>query len=595
MGLPTCLSKPSSIDVIIGCCFFIPLYFWQWNYLLDMTQPYINGEKTSKGLTEGWIPGRLQDLSDVQWRQWRRNLPLLCLFLFSFVILSNLFNLLLNKWMAQQQQQRLQDSEEMEEGFDESFKKNRVRYKMLFHFWASFGMIVFMHRSNFIKVYGFMAINYWIGRYFGKSRWNLPITWLFNLTLLFSSHYYSGYPQFIYFANLPLFGPYLSWLDSKGILSWETYFKLVILRMISANCDYYWMLQNIPLSDRLKSQIRHAHEKGELQFHANWQPKQEELGIGISFKDEEKEYNLRAEVHQPMSDYNLLYYYSYCLYIPLYIAGPIITYNAFVSQIKSKFLDMTLQVKVGLFVRLLFSTLLLEVALHYIYTHSWTLSGEWKEFSSLEVAFTGYYVVIFMSVKFMIIWRFFRIFAFFDHIYCLDNMGRCVNNHFTFTGFWRSWHRSLNLWTIRYMYVPLGGRKTQRFTIWLIFLFIGLWHDLWWRWITWALTNCLFFSLEIIILISASKWEFMTKSATMGIVWKWIVRAAASCNIFLLILAQMSLLHGFEDTPLFISKIFLSSDGLLIFMSGFFFFLSGIPLMQDIREREQSKDDGKRF
>ena len=42
-----------------------------------------------------------------------------------------------------------------------------------------------------------------------------------------------------------------------------------------------------------------------------------------------------------------------------------------------------------------------------------------------------------------------------------ENMPRCVNNNYTFTGFWRSWHSSFNTWTIRYLYLPLGGRKTQ--------------------------------------------------------------------------------------------------------------------------------------
>lgn len=82
-----------------------------------------------------------------------------------------------------------------------------------------------------------------------------------------------------------------------------------------------------------------------------------------------------------------------------------------------------------------------------------------------------------------------------------ENMKRCVNNNFSFEGFWRQWHATLNKWIIRYMcrsrcichqpewaapscsfafrYIPLGGRRTQMWSMWIIFTFVGLWHDLW--------------------------------------------------------------------------------------------------------------------
>jgi D-alanyl-lipoteichoic acid acyltransferase DltB (MBOAT superfamily) len=58
----------------------------------------------------------------------------------------------------------------------------------------------------------------------------------------------------------------------------------------------------------------------------------------------------------------------------------------------------------------------------------------------------------------------------------------------------------MNKWVVRYLYVPLGGASTQIFTIWIIFSFIGLWHDLQPRWLAWALLNCVFFSIEIVVM-----------------------------------------------------------------------------------------------
>jgi D-alanyl-lipoteichoic acid acyltransferase DltB (MBOAT superfamily) len=43
-----------------------------------------------------------------------------------------------------------------------------------------------------------------------------------------------------------------------------------------------------------------------------------------------------------------------------------------------------------------------------------------------------------------------------DLMQTTDNMKRCVCNNYTFAGFWRSWHASLHVWILRYMYLPLG-------------------------------------------------------------------------------------------------------------------------------------------
>jgi D-alanyl-lipoteichoic acid acyltransferase DltB (MBOAT superfamily) len=61
----------------------------------------------------------------------------------------------------------------------------------------------------------------------------------------------------------------------------------------------------------------------------------------------------------------------------------------------------------------------------------------------------------------------------------------------TVTDFWRSWHRSLYLFIVRYIYVPLGGSRNRLYSVWLIFGFIAVWHDLWILWLAWALANCL--------------------------------------------------------------------------------------------------------
>jgi hypothetical protein len=52
--------------------------------------------------------------------------------------------------------------------------------------------------------------------------------------------------------------------------------------------------------------------------------------------------------------------------------------------------------------------------------------------------------------KLLIPWRFFRLWALADGIDPPENMVRCMANNYSALGFWRSWHRSYNLWVIRY-------------------------------------------------------------------------------------------------------------------------------------------------
>ncbi len=46
-------------------------------------------------------------------------------------------------------------------------------------------------------------------------------------------------------------------------------------------------------------------------------------------------YQVQVARHHLLPSYSLLNYLAYTLYVPLYIAGPIITFNSFVSQLSS--------------------------------------------------------------------------------------------------------------------------------------------------------------------------------------------------------------------------------------------------------------------
>ena len=69
--------------------------------------------------------------------------------------------------------------------------------------------------------------------------------------------------------------------------------------------------------------------------------------------------------------------------------------------------------------------------------------------------------------------------------------------------FWRRWHISLNTWFRDYVYIPLGGSRTNKVkivrNILVVFLLSGLWHGANWTFIAWGAYHALLF-LPLILL-----------------------------------------------------------------------------------------------
>ncbi|CAG8672490.1 8728_t:CDS:2, partial [Paraglomus occultum] len=146
-------------------------------------------------------------------------------------------------------------------------------------------------------------------------------------------------------------------------------------------------------------------------------------------------------------DYNYIYYLSYILYAPLYLAGPIITYNNFISQLRypcrPSFKSVSLY---G--IRLVGSMLLMEFMLHYMYVVAIAKAHAWQGDSPIELGMIAYFNLKLIWLKLLIIWRFFRFWAMADGFQVDENMLRCASNVYSIRSFWRMWHRSYNRWTI---------------------------------------------------------------------------------------------------------------------------------------------------
>ncbi|PNX95188.1 membrane-bound O-acyltransferase family MBOAT protein [Trifolium pratense] len=207
-----------------------------------------------------------------------------------------------------------------------------------------------------------------------------------------------------------------------------------------------------------------------------------------------------------INKFGYVVYLSYLVYAPLYIAGPIVSFNAFASQLDVPQNSNSVRNVILYGFRWILCFILVEFMTHLFYYNAFANSGLWKHLSPLEVFIIGYGVLNFMWLKFLLIWRFFRFWSLVNGIDAPENMPKCINNCYSLEGFWKNWHASFNKWLVRYMYIPLGGSRKKLLNVWVIFTFVAIWHDL--EWLKALLGNSYFVNsvLLLVQLQSLASW-----------------------------------------------------------------------------------------
>ena len=387
----------------------------------------------------------MKDNSDQQYASFRNNIPGLFALAFVYVLLSRI---LMPKLVPQ-------------------ISPSDISNRISFIIFASSVALIALFGLSYFKMLFLVSIQYGITRWAGSSILNPILSWIFGIGILFLNEHYHGYE----FATIH---PALASMDSyKGIMHrWEIHFNFTMLRMVSYSMDYYWMLN---------------------ENHGDHQKIMDESTPDGLRTDKE-----RVKLSRYPSDYSFLHYLAYIFYLPLFLAGPIITFNDFMSQIHVQVRALSWKRTALYGLRLLAALILMETMQHFIYVVAISKSSAWDGLSPFQVSMVGYFNLNYIWLKLLIIWRFFRFWALCDGIDTQENMIRCMSNNYSAVGFWRSWHRSYNRWLIRYVYIPLGGTKYMAYNMWVVFTFVAVWHDISLTLLAWGWLICLFILPEII-------------------------------------------------------------------------------------------------
>jgi len=213
----------------------------------------------------------------------------------------------------------------------------------------------------------------------------------------------------------------------------------------------------------------------------------------------------RVSIPAPPASFTFANYLSYILYSPLYLVGPILTFNDYVSQLRFPSPSVTTSRTALYGVRFLLALLSMEVILHFIYAVAISKSNpDWSHYTPFQLSMLGYFTLHHIWLKLLLPWRFFRLWSLLDNVDPPENMVRCMSDNYSALAFWRGWHRSFNRWIVRYLYVPLGGSGKKTSTIrsvanlLVVFMFVAMWHDISLRLLAWSWLIVLFLLPEII-------------------------------------------------------------------------------------------------
>lgn len=422
-------------------------------------------------------------------------------------------------------------------------KNQRINFDVIF----STVFLFALHGINFFKILAILCINFYIAKLPDKQT-SYILSWVFGVGILFANELTNGYE----FKRL---GDQLAWLDAyAGIIArWDVHFNFTMLRMISFNVDEL-----------------HARSDADLKG----QQKQATLT--------ERE---RINTSHALSEYSFKTYFAYTTYSPLYIAGPVITFNDFLSQTYSPLVSVSFERITKYLIRFLVCLFTMEFVLHFTYVVAISQTRAWQGDTPFQISMVALFNLNVIWLKLLLPWRFFRLWGLIDEIDAPENMIRCVDNNYSASSFWRSWHRSYNRWVTRYIYIPLGGSKRPIINSLIVFTFVAFWHDIQLRLLVWGWLVVFFILPEVIagVLIPAKKYG--------SCAWyRHLCAVGGVANVWMMMIANLiGFCVGPDGMKVMLDDMLSTAAGLKYVILSTVCLFVGVQAMFEFRESEKRR------
>lgn len=409
-----------------------------------------------------------------------------------------------------------------------------------------------LHGVGFFKMLLLLYVNFRISRIPNK-RVAYALTWVFGVGSLFANELFQGYP-------LGKIHPILDPLESifTGLMPrWEVHFNFTMLRMVSFNVDYIRAKANAGAEKVPNVEILRSNER------------------------------LRIDTSKPLQEYSFLNYFAYTCYSPLYIAGPVLTFNDYIFQSRHRLTSITNKSIALYALRFGICLLTMELLLHFTYVVAISQTRAWNGNSPFQISMVALFNLNIIWLKLLLPWRFFRLWALIDGIDAPENMVRCVNDNYSALSFWRSWHRSYNRWVTRYIYIPLGGSSRALVNSLVVFTFVAIWHDIQLHLLIWGWLVVIFIMPEVIagLLFPASKWQ-----AQRPTMYRHLCAVGAVANIWMMMIANLvGFCVGVDGIKQMLHDMIATADGLKYIIASSICLFVGAQAMFEFREREKRK------
>lgn len=207
----------------------------------------------------------------------------------------------------------------------------------------------------------------------------------------------------------------------------------------------------------------------------------------------------------------------------------------------------------------------MEFTLHFCWVQAMTKGrADWTTYTGTQLGTMSFLNLHIIWFKLLLPWRFFRLWALADGVDPPENMVRCVADNYSTLSFWRGWHRSFYRWSLRYIYIPLGGSSFSGWaaalrsigTYVLVFTFVAVWHDVELRLLVWGWLIVFFMLPEMIA------GYLVPRRPDRSFAYRMVAGTGGLLNIFMMMTANLvGFAFGIDGLNSVIASIFRDFSG----------------------------------